>query len=150
MTFMFASLGSGIACGVMGFGIALTGTMVFCLGAIILRFSPFSNNNEIIGELKMRVPKEDRFQKIIEKELKTFCRDFELNQLRFLNGKKIKTPKNGGNAVAGKAKREKLQEFIYLIRLKNSTTITALEESMNNINGLEGLQLSFQKQTTKL
>lgn len=150
IAFMFASLGSGIACGVMGFGIALTGTSVFCLGALILRFSPLSNNNELIGELKMRVPKEDRFQKIIEKELKKYCRAFELNQLRFVNAKKEKPSIEGEVPPVQEIEREKLQEFIYLIRLKNSTTITALENNMKNIDGLENLRISFQTLSTKL
>ena len=151
MTFMFASLGSGIACGVMGFGIATTGTMVFCIGAIILRFSPLNNNSELIGELKIRVPKDEHFQKIIEQDLNIFCSDFELIQLRFLNSKKkIEPSTKDQTLVTEKFKREKLQAFIYLIRLKKSKTIRALEEHMKSINGLEDFQLIFQKQTTKL
>lgn len=155
MTFMFASLGAGIACGVMGFGIALTGTLVFCLGAIILRLSPLSNANELIGELKLRVPKEDKYQKIIEKKLNVLCRDFELERLRFLTAKKEDQIKNlEENEVEAtklpEVDRAKLQEFTYLIRLKNSTTMTVLEEDMRNIIGLEDIRLGFQKQPTKL
>ncbi len=153
MTFMFASLGSGIACGVMGFGIATTGTLVFCLGAVILRLSPLNDNNELIGEIKLRVPKEERYQKIIEKELKTFCRSFELNQLRFLKARKLKPLEEGETPpidTIEKVDREKLQEFIYLIRLKKSATVTAIETKMSNIDGLEDIRISFQKQTTKL
>ena len=150
ITFIFASLGAGIACGVMGFGIALTGTLVFCLGAVILRLSPLSNANELIGILKLRVPKEDKFQAILEEKLKVLCRDFELDRLRFLNLKK--TDQSEGDDLSGAmtSGRANLQEFVYLIRLKNSTTITALEENMRNITELEDLRLDFIKQPTKL
>ena len=150
ITFMFASLGSGIACGVMGFGIALTGTLVFCMGAIILRFSPLSNSDELIGELRLRVPKDDQFQKNIEEKLKVFCRDFQLDRLRFLKPKKVERSADGELPLNGEVKRVKLQEFIYMIRLKNSTTITSLEENMRNIKGLEDLKLGFQNKLTKL
>jgi uncharacterized membrane protein YhiD involved in acid resistance len=150
ITFMFASIGAGIACGVMGFGIALTGTLVFCLGAIALRYSPFSNNNELIGILKLRVPKEDRFQNIIETDLKKFCKHFELERLRSVGSKRVTPPKESKADTYEKVNREKFYEFVYLIRLKNSATLTALENNMNHIDGLENLRLEFQNQTTKL
>lgn len=148
ITFIFASLGAGIGCGVMGFGIALTGTLVFCIGAFILRFSPLSNANELIGTLKLRVPKEDKFQPILETSLKKLCRDYELDRLRFLNRKDSNPGTQGEISILDE--RDNLQEFVYLIRLKNSTTITTLEENMRSITGLENLRLDFQKQPTKL
>lgn len=150
MTFMFASLGAGIACGVTGFGIALTGTLIFCIGAVILRFSPLSNANELIGTLKLRVPKEDNLQSIIEKKLKLFCRDFELDRLRFFNAKKITEVVEGEIPDIESVDRENLQEFVYLIRLKNAIKIGELEETMRNIEGLKNFGLDFQKQATKL
>jgi len=150
ISFMFASLGAGIACGVTGFGIAITGTLVFCVAAFILRFSPLSNANELIGELKLRVPKEEKFQSIIEKKLKATCRNFELERLRFLTPQKVNPVEEGETPISKEIDREKLQEFVYLIRLRDSTTITALEESMRSISELEDLRLDFQKQPTKL
>jgi uncharacterized membrane protein YhiD involved in acid resistance len=157
ITFMFASLGAGIACGVIGFGIALTGTLVFCLGAVILRLSPLSNDNELIGTLRLRVPKEDKFQEIIEQKLNVFCRNFELNRLRFINSKKVQPlpeveiiPQEDEQTVAEIIEKIRIQEFVYLIRLKNSKTISDLEEDLRAINGLENLRLDFQKLPAKL
>lgn len=150
ITFMFASLGAGIACGVLGFGIALTGTLVFCAGALIMRFSPMSYANELIGEIKLHVPKEDRLQNVIEQRLKIHCRNFELDRLRFLSSKIVSTVTNEGIQTMEEINRENLQEFVYLIRLKRSSTITDLEESVKDIEGLEGLRINFQKQPTKL
>jgi hypothetical protein len=39
--FLFAALSSGLAVGVYGFTISLVGTVIFCLGAVSLYFSPF-------------------------------------------------------------------------------------------------------------
>lgn len=150
ITFMFASLAAGIACGVLGYGVALTGTLVFCLAAVILRFSPMSNANELIGEIKLQVPKEDGQQKIIEKRLKKHCRNFELNQLRFLNPKKVNALTDEGLPIVEMISRENLQEFTYLIRLRNSTTVTQLTDSLTSLEGLEAFKLNFKKQPTKL
>ncbi len=150
ITFMFASLAAGIACGVLGYGIALTGTLVFCLAAVILRFSPMSNSNELIGELKLQVPKNDIVRGIIEQKLKRQCSNFELEKLRFLSPKRIKSVNEEGIPTIEEISRENLQEFTYLVRLRKSATVTALTESMKEIEGLEGLRLSFQKQPTKL
>ena len=150
ITFMFASLAAGIACGVLGFTIALTGTIVFCIGALILSWSPLSNANELIGELKLHVPKSDNVQNEIERLLKPLCNNFELDQLRFLNPKKIEKLTNQGIPIREEISRENLQEFTYLIRLKEKSTLSQLTESMNQIEGLEDLRINFKKQPTKL
>lgn len=150
ITFMFASLGVGIACGVMSFGIALTGVLVFCTGAFILRYSPFSDTSELIGTLKLRIPREDKFQILIEQQLGIFCRDFELDRIRFSSANKENPLAESEDPEANNIESEKMKELVYLIRLKDSTTVAALEESMRNIRGLENLRLGFQNQATKL
>ena len=150
ITFMFASLAAGIGCGVLGYVIALTGTLVFCLTAIILRFSPISNSIELIGEMRLQVPKDDRIQKIIEGKLGMHCINFELDQLRFLNPKKVQALTEHGIPTIEEIDRENLQEFIYLIRLKRRATVQSLEESVREIQGLEELRLNFKKQPTLL
>ena len=52
MAFMFASLAVGISCGVGGFIIAAVGTTGFCVVAFLLRFSPFSSANNLVGTLR--------------------------------------------------------------------------------------------------
>lgn len=150
ITFMFASLGIGIATGVLGFGIALTGTLVFCTGAVILRFSPMSNNNELIGEIRLQLPKEDGVQEAVERKLSGQCRDFELEQIRFLSDKKVKSFNDEGLPVIEEIVRENLQEFTYLIRLRHRGSINQLAEDLNGLEGLEDLRLNFKKRETKL
>ena len=150
ITFMFASLAAGIACGVLGFVIALTGTLVFCTGAIILRFSPMSNDIELIGELRIQVLKSDHFRAEIEKHLKMHRRNFEIEQLRFLTPKRVQTLTDQGIPAIQEIPRDDLQEFTYLIRLKRSSTISGIESSIREIEGVDSLRLAFRKQDTKL
>lgn len=150
ITFMFASLGIGIATGVLGFGIALTGTLVFCVGAVILRFSPMSNNNELIGEIRLQLPKKDGIQEIVEQKLTGQCRDFELEQIRFLTDKRVKTFNEQGLPVIEEIGRENLQEFTYLIRLRDRGSVNKLADDLDELDGLEDLRLSFKKRETKL
>jgi hypothetical protein len=150
ITFMFASLGVGIATGVLGFGIALTGTLVFCCGAIILRFSPMSNNNELIGEIRLQLPKQDGVREGVEKILSRQCRDFELEQIRFLTDKRVESYDSDGRPVIEELSRDNLQQFTYLIRLRARGSVTLLAEDLNTIDGLEDLRLNFKKRETKL
>jgi len=150
ITFMFASLAAGIACGVLGYPIALTGTLVFCGAAIILRLSPLSNANELIGEIKLQVPKSDHQQSLIEKALKKSCRNFELDQIRFLNPKKVKSFSEEGIPIVEEISRENLQQFTYLIRLKDSSNLSQLANDLEDLEGLEDLRVNFKKQPTKL
>lgn len=150
IAFMFASLAAGISCGVFGFTIALTGTVVFCLAAVILRFSPYSNSNELIGNLKIQLPKEDSSRDIIESKLKSHCRNFELDQLRFLSPKSVSSINEEGIKIVERISRENLQEFTYLIRLKSDASIKALNNSILEIEGLETFRLNFKKQPTRL
>ncbi len=150
ISFMFASLAAGISCGVFGFTIALTGTVIFCLAAVILRFSPYSNSNELIGNLKLRVPRSDDQRGLIEKRLKTHCKNFELDQLRFLNPKAVETLQEDGITFVEEITRENLQELTYLIGLKHNGSISALNADLSQLEELEGLKLIFKKQHTKL
>jgi len=150
ITFMFASLAAGIACGVFGFTIALTGTIIFCLAAFILRFSPYSNSNELIGNLKLQVPKNDLQRDVIEKLLKSNCKNFELDQLRFLSNKNQTTYDERGLKVREEIQRDNLQEFTYLIRLKDRASIEKLNAAILSLDGLESFKLNFKKQPTRL
>ena len=150
ITFMFASLGVGIAAGVVGFTVALTGTLVFCLAAFILRASPLSDNNELIGEIRLQVAKEDRLRGIVEGTLDRYCRDYQLEKLRYLNPKRLKSYTEQGVPVVEEISREDLQEFTYLIRLRPSASVTALTTGLEGIEGLEDLRLNFQQRQTKL
>lgn len=150
ITFMFASLGVGIATGVLGFSVAVTGTVVFCLGAIILRFSPLSRNTELIGEIRLQVPKEDGYRRAIERVLSSNCNDYELERIRYLNPKRVKSFTEEGVPIMEEVSRDDLQEFTYLIRLRDRVSVNTLSADLQEIAGLSDLRLNFQQRATKL
>ena len=150
ITFMFASLGVGIAAGVLGFTVALTATLVFCLVALVLRYTPLSDNNELIGEIRLRVPKEDEQRGIVEGVLSRHCQDFDLEQLRYLSTKRQKTYTEEGIPIVEEISRDDIQEFTYLVRLRRRTSVTAFTTDLEALAGLEDLRLNFQQRTTKL
>lgn len=78
--FMFACLGIGIACGVFGFFIAVTGGLIFCLIAILLRFSPFHKGNHVVWELRLKGP-ESCFENDFHEILERFTKRYDLDQL---------------------------------------------------------------------
>ena len=149
ITFMFASLATGIACGVFGLSIALVGTLVFCLAAIILKFSPLHDPDEVIGIVRLRVPKENPQQKTIEQQLQYFCKHYTLDELKLLNPK---TERNTNEAGAVKIQKAKgpLQEFTYSFRLKNEASVSTFADKMEAIEGVEGFRLNFKNQPPRL
>ena len=150
MTFMFASLAVGIATGVYGFTIAFIGTIFFCLGAVILRFSPLSNTKELIGSLKIELPKEGDEESEFNKILDRHCHHYELEQIRFMNTKK-KDPvyDPAGNLIEEESK-EHLKELNYLIRLKRNRTIDDFVSEINALESIGDIRLRFDKKAMKL
>ena len=150
ITFMFASLAAGIGCGVFGFVIALTGTLVFCSAAIILRLSPWSDDNELIGQIKLHLPKQTSYQSSIEDILKIYCRNYELEQIRYLNPKKIQRVDKEGLILEAEISRANLQELSYLFRMRDKKQFTELTKSLQEIQDIVDLRLTFKKQPTNL
>jgi len=145
MTFMFASLAVGISCGVFGFSIALTGTLIFCLAAFVLRWSPLSGSNELIGVLRLQYPMEHDLRKEIEAGLREFCKDFDLQEMRFLPMKTVEVKNDEGEIISKTVRREELIELNYLIRLRKDTSITNFTSSTRSIEGMHDVRIKFEK-----
>jgi uncharacterized membrane protein YhiD involved in acid resistance len=90
--FMFAALGSGIACGSYVFFIALLGTFGFCFCAFALRFTPFHQGNHLIWEIRVKVGREEGDLARLNQILEQYCRRYTLEMLR------NEPPKEEGNA----------------------------------------------------
>ena len=71
--FLFAALSSGLAVGVYGFMISFAGTIVFCLGAVLLYFSPFRTHT--YGWQAVLQVKEEAAIGMVESALKEGCWD---------------------------------------------------------------------------
>jgi len=80
--FMFAALGSGIACGSYVFLIAGIGTFGFCFCAFALRFTPFHQGNHLIWEIRVKIPQNTGHLQILEQILEKYCTRYTLEMLR--------------------------------------------------------------------
>lgn len=79
--FMFAGISIGIATGVYGYSIAISGTIIFCLIAFLLHYSPFgkqtANDYELVVEYSAT-----EFKGNIDKLIDPYCRSFSLEVQR--------------------------------------------------------------------
>ena len=80
--FMFASMGSGIACGSYVFFVAITGVLSFCLFALILQFTPFNLGKHRIWEIRFRTDGNPEKKDLIESALDKYCRQWTLDAIR--------------------------------------------------------------------
>lgn len=78
--FIFAALSVGLSIGVFGYTISFVGTMIFCTGAIILHFSPFSTKAGERGRVLIRLTGLETIA-TIEEVLPQFCSEFNEVQI---------------------------------------------------------------------
>lgn len=88
IVFMFSSLASGIACGVYGFEIAFIGTLGFCIIAFMLRFTPFSKRENLIGSLSLELEIDSPEYSKLKNILKKNTAAFSLKRYRLIQGRK--------------------------------------------------------------
>ncbi len=127
MVFMFASIATGIACGVFGFVIAFVGTIAFCLVAIMLRFTPFSQANNMVGILIFELPQGEK-PNDLKKILKEYCRNHLLKNYSILTS----------------GKKEGRTQYEYHLRLKGNEDGTALIAALQQIDNIKAIKLEFQ------
>lgn len=137
MAFTFAALAAGIACGVYGFVIGITGTLGFCASAFILRFSPLSKSSNIIGTLKFDLPILSKEWKEVEMVLKEFCRNHV--RVRYqISEPKVKEEK--GKPCG------KILSLEYQLKLKSGVEGSTLYTALSELKTLQGFKIDFQNQ----
>lgn len=79
--FIFFSLSIGIAAGVYGYAIAIAGTIIFSIVALLLHYSPFGggNPNQFLINLDLQP---DQSEESVLKELTKICNFLETTELR--------------------------------------------------------------------
>ena len=165
ITFVFASLAAGIACGVYGFVIALIGTAGFCTSAFLLKFSYFGRKKDLTGNLRIDVTYNKEVQDSIEKILKQFCTGFELVEInsRNLKPRKPNTKEDTKNeeAVIEKSNSEETNEIvkkpkipkqtlIYKVIMKQLSDSVSITSSLYDINYVNNVKLRFRKEQDEI
>ncbi len=154
MTFMFASLAVGISCGVFGFTIAVTGTLMFCVVAIILRFSVFGNPDPLIGILKVTLYYEKGNASIarMESVLKSLCKEYRLTDMRTRDKDiTLETEFNEyGKKVITKSMNKRVKDLSYELYLRNDIQDTDLLDKFTELEDVQEVSLRFVKGQDKL
>jgi len=131
--FMFASLAAGISCGVLGFTIAIVGTLTFCLIAAVLRFTPLSQESNIVGSLKVDTVINTDHQTAVKKIVNKYC-----SECIFVNYKLYNT----------NIEKLNMQEHSYKIRMKKLEKAADMKIEINQLGSdISVSSLSFSNAT---
>lgn len=131
IVFMFGAIASGIASGVLGYTIAVVGTVGFCLAAFALRLSSFSNKNNLIGTLRLELPKEYDAFPDLENNLGKFCTNYALDNYKVFTG----------------TKKSHLTLYEYHLKLKESKKGGLLADSLQALPNVKVLGLNFKNES---
>lgn len=129
--FIFASLASGIACGVNAYSIALVGALGFCCAVVILYFSPFGQSSYFDGMLRFTIEHTAQDKNMLETVLDRYCRVFALITLRDMaQGKRL--------------------DYAYHIKLRKNKKKEEFINELNTIGSIKGVSLMLQETTVEL
>lgn len=127
IVFMFSSLGVGIACGVYAFTIAIVGTVGFCFTAIVLRLTPFSRENNLVGALQFEMPDDLEKLKSIKKILKKHCSRFTLRRYKIFSN----------------SEKENIVEYEYKLKMKKDDDGLHLAKVLRQIPEVKKVRLNL-------
>jgi hypothetical protein len=129
--FLFASLGTGIACGAGMLTVAVGGTIVFTGVVLFLHVAPFASRRNYEGMLRFTAAKDTDVKQEVDNFLLMLCESFTLVAMR--------------NAAQGEA-----LEYSYHIRLRDSSYQADLIKGMSKIAGVIDPTLIMQRSTVEI
>jgi uncharacterized membrane protein YhiD involved in acid resistance len=126
--FLFASLSTGLSIGVYGFTISFVGSLLFCLVAIALYFSPFKSfsNHTNLFFTTSNTDQYDAVTKIILQ----YCLDYRVITLL--------------------VNKENAMRYQYAITLKESYTKEDLVNAIKEIEGVKQIKLTSSLEVTSI
>ena len=127
--FIFASLSVGIATGVFGYAIAISGTVIFCIVVVLLYFSPYGKE----AEQKFEVI----FSVIDSMGLEHFERLMQLKKVK-ASINRVRLPESG------------ITRYTYLVGLKSSTDRDAFFQEVSSLEGLSDIRLEHKDNDEQL
>lgn len=142
MVFTFASLAAGISCGVYGYVIGIVGTVGFCIIAFILKYSPMSSNNKLVGTFKFELPKYSVELAEVEMILAQYCAKF--HQIKF----QIGSTKKKKDIVENESDLpSKWVAYEYKIALKEECNAVELDSAFATLKSIRSLLILFETNT---
>jgi hypothetical protein len=131
LMFLFASIAAGIASGVYAWGVALGGSVGFCLVAVILYRADIGQHRAFDGLLRFHMGNPDVARVALEETFRKHLRHFALISLR---------------ETAGGASLD----YSYQIKLKKGADAGGLLKELSLVSTLSGLHFMMQESTTEL
>lgn len=131
MMFVFASLAVGIACGVHSPAVAVIGTIGFCLVALILYRSPFSQRSHYDGLLRFHMENQSEARLKLESALSAHCQHFALITLRDIAQ---------GTAL----------DYAYQVKIRTDKNQADFVDDLRKIPSVRGLSLLLQETTVEV
>jgi uncharacterized membrane protein YhiD involved in acid resistance len=129
--FIFAAIGVGLSCGVYGYGIAVIGTLFFCLAAVFLYVTPFGQQRYFDGLLRFNMHSAASGRERLEDIMREYCRNFALVTLReTTQGERI--------------------DLAYHVKLRNGKSKEAFVERIRTIESLRDVNLMLQETTVEV
>jgi uncharacterized membrane protein YhiD involved in acid resistance len=127
VSFVFATMAIGIACGVHSFMNGVVGTLFFCFVVVLIRLTPFSQQQNLVGQLRFIIADESNNLIKIRALINQFSSSFSLKKYRiFINDE-----------------RKEGIEYEYQIKLKNEMQGVELANELKKIEDLKDIRLSF-------
>lgn len=143
MVFTFAALAAGIACGVYAYIIALTGTIGFCIIAFVLRYSPLSKPNALMGSLKFNIPIDENIR-TIESIISNYSNNYRKIKFQIGKTKKSEPILSESENIYEPVRTTENISFDYEVSFKDLDACKQLHAAMTTIEGLSQLKLSFE------
>ncbi len=127
ISFIFAAMAAGIACGVYSFLTALIGTLAFCLIAFLLVLTPFSRKSNLLGDLRFELPPEPMERDDLEKIIRRHSADFVLKRYRLLHAEG----------------RGEYVEYTFQLRLKQEQQAILLARALRALPEMQALRFTL-------
>lgn len=127
ISFIFAAMAVGIACGVYSFLNAVIGTVSFSLIAFLLRFTPFSRKQNLMGQLRFELPESSSKQQEVQRILNKHCKAFSLRRYR----------------IAFDVHKTDMVEYEYRVSLRDEMQGVALSNAVKELEDTREVRLTF-------
>ena len=123
--FVFASLVAGVAAGTRAYGLALMGTVIFCLVAMYLSRVPFGVRRSFDGLLRFTAAWDGEVDDVVTDSMRRHCRSFVLATVREVG-------------------QGEGSERVYHVRFRKDDSRQQFMREMSRIGGISGLALMLE------
>jgi len=131
LTFLFACLGIGVACGAAVYGVAVIGALVICGAAVLLHWSPFASRRQHEALLRFVLPPQSASEDAVKDIMRHTCSAFSLIAVREIH-------------------QGELVEYCYQIRLMDPSYQSEIIGRLGKIGDLSEPNLLLHRSTVEL